>query len=111
MSPILRLMPGASVRASAISAGGSFAVLVGRGRLRSVETVSPGQPWVPLPAPPADVVSIAAVTPTLTPPTAIAYDALSVEGAQLRVFTLTPAGTRWVRAQSTLVPLAYGSSS
>lgn len=111
VSPILRLMPGASVRASATGAGGSFAVLVGRGRLRSVETVTPGLPWVPLPPPPAGVVSIAAVAPTSTSLAAISYDSFAVDGARLRVFTLTPAGTRWIQAQSTLVPLAYGSSS
>ena len=111
MSPVLRLMPGATVRASASSTGGSFAVLVGNGRLHSVETVTPGLPWAALPAPPAGAVSIAAVAPTLTSPTAISYDALTVDGARLRVFRLTPAGTRWVQAQSTLVPLAYGSSS
>jgi hypothetical protein len=105
----LALGSGASVRASAIGANGSLAVLVaGRGGLEAHE-ISPGSTWVPLPTPPTGTQALA------TAPNAVAsfaggYDALSVHGAVLRVFALTPARTRWIVAQTLRVPLAYGSS-
>jgi hypothetical protein len=111
VSPVLRLMPGQSLRASALSAGGSFAVLLGKGRANSVDTVTPGRPWIPLPTPPGGAVSIAAVGPVFMAFAGVLFDIFTVAGARLRVFALTPGGTRWVAAQSTLVPLAYGSSS
>jgi hypothetical protein len=38
-------------------------------------------------------------------------DVFSVNGSALRVFELTPSGASWTGAQTTRVPLAYGSSS
>ncbi len=108
---VLRLGPGVTVRASSVNAIGWFAVLVGTGRVISAEMVLPGAPWIPLPAPPDGALSIAAVTPILTGSDGGSYDVFTVKGARLGVFGLTPAGTKWVQTQSTLVPLAYGSSS
>jgi hypothetical protein len=110
-SPVMGLMRGESLRASAAGAAGSFAVLVGAGRATSVKTVAPGRSWLPLPATPGGAVSIAAAATVPAALAADSYDLFTVQGARLGVFTLNPAGTEWIRVQSTLVPLAYGSSS
>ena len=40
----------------------------------------------------------------------VPVDAFTVDGGSLGVFALSPSGTRWVRVQSSQIPLAYGSS-
>lgn len=110
-SPALRLTPSQSVRASATGADDSFAVLVGTGRAGSVETIAPGRPWAALPAPPSGTVAVAVTTPPTAGSNPDSYDAFFVKGPVLRVYTLAPDGTRWIESQSSVVPLAYGSSS
>ena len=105
---VQRLTSGESVLASATSAAGGFAVLLGTDGAKSAVMVTPGRPWVPLPAPPAGALSIAAAS---TPTAGTSYDVFTVKGARLEVFAPTPSSTGWDQVQSTLVPLAYGSSS
>jgi hypothetical protein len=40
----------------------------------------------------------------------VPIDAFTVNGGSLGVFALTPSGAKWVRVQSSEIPLAYGSS-
>ncbi len=46
-----------------------------------------------------------------TAATVVGFDAFTVSGALLGVYTTTAAGSAWVEVQSIRVPLAYGSSS
>jgi hypothetical protein len=107
----LPLSSGTSVRSAASGSGGAMTVLLASKQARAVYQVLPGRPWVRFPSPPAGTVAIASTLPPSPTFAAIAADAFVVEGAELRVFALTPAGTKWVVVQTTQVPLAYGSSS
>jgi hypothetical protein len=63
----------------------------------------PGQGWTAVAPPPAGTVTVALGSDG-------SFDAFSVQGSLLRVFTLTaPQGT-WTLSQRMNVPLAYGSS-
>lgn len=110
-SSLLPLLSGTSVRSAASGVGGSMTVLVASKRARVVYQVFPGRPWVRFPSPPIGTVAVASTIPSSFVFNPIAVDAFVVEGAELRVFALTPAGTKWVVVQTTQVPLAYGSSS
>ena len=79
-----------------------------RGRRAAVE-IAAGGLWTPLPgAPVTDDGPCAAAGPATID--SVPVDAFTVDGGSLGVFALSPSGTRWVRVQSSQVPLAYGSS-
>ncbi len=40
----------------------------------------------------------------------VPIDAFTVDGGSLVVFALSPSGAKWVRVQSSEIPLSYGSS-
>jgi hypothetical protein len=111
-SPPLTVPRGGSVTATFLSLGGMMAVLARteRGGLVA-EYVGPGRPWATLPTPPGDTVALADVAPSNLSFGTTLFDAFAVKGTVLSVYALTPAGTRWVLAQTIRVPIAYGSSS
>jgi hypothetical protein len=102
----LPLPSAASVVSVANGVGGAMTVLAGS----TAYQVFPGRPWVKLPSPPAGTVAIASTIPPTTTFAEVDADAFVVQGTELRVFALTPAGTTWAVVQTTQVPLAYGSS-
>jgi hypothetical protein len=81
--------------------GGSVWVLLAGGRAETI--AGPGAAWQALPALPPATAALG-VGPGGT------TDALSVAGAVLTVYQLTPART-WDKAQAITVPIQYGSSS
>jgi hypothetical protein len=89
------------VLADGTGPGGSAWVLLTGGRAETI--AGPGAAWQQLPAPPPGTAALAAGPGGTT-------DALSVAGASLTVYQLTPAGT-WNRTQAVTVPIQYGSSS
>ena len=92
-----------------MGAGGTVAALVsGPGGVVPF-TISPGTGWSRLPSPPRGSVAVA-VAPQ-TGATVVGFDAFTVSGVLLGVYTTTAAGSAWVEVQSIRVPLAYGSSS
>ena len=111
-SPPLTVPRGGSVTATSLSLGGLLAVLAHTkdGRLVA-EYVGPGRRWAALPTPPGATVALADVAPSSLSFGATLFDAFTVKGTVLSVYALTPAGTKWVLAQTIRVPLAYGSSS
>jgi len=107
----LAVPAGDAVRATAVGVGGTVSVLVGSKTSLAASAIAPGGAWAALPVPPVDTVALAWVTSSATSFGGIALDALAVVGGTgLRVYTLTPAGAKWVPVQSAQVPLAYGSS-
>ncbi len=108
-SPPLALTSGTSVLSTAVSSSGAFAVLTGAsGRRAAVEIAARGL-WTPLPGPPSRTTALAMPAGPETIDS-VPVDAFTVDGGSLGVFALSPSGTRWVRVQSSQVPLAYGSS-
>ena len=105
----LALTSRTSVLSTAVSSSGSFAVLTGAKGRRAVVEIAAGGPWTPLPTPPSRTTAVALPAGPETIDS-VPVDAFTVDGGSLGVFALTPAGTRWVRVQSSQVPLAYGSS-
>ena len=89
------------VLADGTGPGGSVWVLLTGGRAETI--AGPGAPWQQLPAPPPATAALAVGPGGST-------EALSVAGASLTVYQLTPAGT-WNRTQAITVPIQYGSSS
>jgi hypothetical protein len=56
-------------------------------------------------------VALAAVTPLGdASKDVLPLNAFTVDGTVLRVFALSPGGTRWMFTQSLRIPLEYGSS-
>ena len=106
----LALAAHGTVLATALGPNGSLAVLTRTTNARDVETVAPGQPWTTLATPPDNVVALAWAAPATPNSGASAAAVFAVDGTVLSVFALTPSGTRWVKVQTTRVPLAYGSS-
>jgi hypothetical protein len=77
-----------------------------------VAEINPDGRWVTLPPPPIGTLGLAWVVPSSISFGGTGLDAFTVvKGTELHVFVLTPAGTKWVPAQTLQVPLAYGSSS
>jgi hypothetical protein len=110
VSSPLELGADSAVRASAVD-NGAFSVLVGSKRSPSVAGVNTDGSWTSFPAPPKDTLGLAWVAPGSVTFGGPALDAFTVvDGTELHVFTLTPAGTKWVPVQTLQVPLAYGSS-
>ncbi len=108
-SAALTLPSASTVASTAVGAGGTVAALVsGPGGVVPF-TISPGTGWSRLPSPPRGSVAVA-VAPQ-TGATVVGFDAFTVSGALLGVYTTTAAGSAWVEVQSIRVPLAYGSSS
>jgi hypothetical protein len=94
-----------TVRASALGANGQQLVLVqehGEGAVLE-ESLGPGQGWDRVPAPPPGTVTVSTLTDG-------SLNAFSVDGSELRVFTLPSHGTSWSLSQKMNVPIAYGSS-
>jgi len=101
---------GSSILSSALGPAGQLVVLVGTAQRSTPVMISRGGMWLRLPPPPARVLTLALTTPlAANAPSDVA--AFSVHGSQLRVFALTPSASKWVRVQSSQVPIAYGSSS
>ena len=101
-----------TVWATAVGSGGALSVLLRSRQNESVDEITPGGSWVTLPAPPRGAVALAWVTPDTTSFGATTLDVFAVVGGtNLHVFALTPAGAKWVGAQTLQVPLPYGSSS
>jgi hypothetical protein len=99
-----------SVLSTAVSTSGALALLMGTtGGRRDVVDIAAGGPWTQLPGPPAKTEALAMPAGPESLET-VPVDAFTVDGGTLGVFALTPSGTRWVRAQSSQIPLAYGSS-
>jgi hypothetical protein len=112
ISAPLVLAPGATVRASAVDPGGALSVLVGSKRSPTVAEINPNSSWMTVPAPPPGTLALAWVVPSSISFGGTMLDAFTVvDGTELHVFALTPAGAKWVPAQKLQVPLAYGSSS
>ncbi|HEY6473799.1 MAG TPA: hypothetical protein VIY26_12975 [Acidimicrobiales bacterium] len=100
-----------AVRASAVELGGAFSVLAGSKRTASVAEVNTDGSWTSLPAPPKDTLGLAWVLPGSVSFGGLSLDAFTVvNGTELHVYALTPAGIKWVLVQTLQVPLAYGSS-
>ncbi len=110
VSAALTVPSGSSVLSTAVGATGSIAVLVhGRGGVVSF-TTAPGTGWSRLPPPPRRSETVAVGT-TSTAGGGGGFDAFTVSGTLLGVYTTTAADSAWVEVQSITVPLAYGSSS
>ena len=110
-SAALALPSASTVVSTAVAASGTVAALEVSGPGGVVPfTISPGTGWSRLPSPPRGSVAVA-VGPPQTGATAVGFDAFTVSGTRLGVYTTTAAGSAWVEVQSIRVPLAYGSSS
>jgi hypothetical protein len=108
----LPIGPESTVRATAVGSGGALSVLLRSRESESVDEITPGGSWVALPAPPGGAVALAWVSPDTTSFGATTLDLFAVVGGtNLHVFAFTPAGAKWVGAQTLQVPLPYGSSS
>ena len=106
----LAMTSSTSVLSTAVSASGALALLIGApGGPRVAFDIAAGGVWTRLPALPArtEALAMPASTETLD---SVPIDAFTVNGGSLGVFALTPSGAKWVRAQSSEIPLAYGSS-
>jgi hypothetical protein len=107
----LTLGTGGSFLSSSVSAGGALVVLLGssKGSRVAFDIAPGGRLWSPLPRLPSGTTALAQPTTPMTLD-AEAVDAFTVNGESLKVFALTPSGAQWVLAQSSQIPLAYGSS-
>jgi hypothetical protein len=109
-SVALGLPPNRPLLASSVGASGTVAVVVGSKGTPVGYDLVPGSPWTRLPALPPATSALGPLT-TGVSQGGPSLDAFTVAGTVLGVYALTPAGTAWVKIQSTQVPLAYGSSS
>ena len=98
---------------TSIAQSGQVGVLAGSKHGSVVEEVTPGLKWTALPAPPHGTVALAPSAPGPSPKQTgeDPLELFTVSGAEFTVFALPPAGTSWLKVQSTEVPLSYGSSS
>lgn len=107
----LALAAASAVRATAIDTAGAFCVLAGSKRFPSAAELDTDGSWTSLPAPPKGTLGLAWVPPGSVPPGGPMLDAFTVvDGTELHVFALNPAGIEWTLVQTLQVPLAYGSS-
>jgi hypothetical protein len=109
LSAPLGLPSSATVVSTAVGETGTVAVLESGPSGLMPFTTAPGTGWSRLPTPPRRTVAVAVGT-TTTPGSAVGFDAFTVSGTLLGVFTTTGAGSAWVGVQSGRVPLSYGSS-
>jgi hypothetical protein len=100
----------ASVLATSVGNAGAIVALVGSRSTPTAYALVPGGTWMRLPPPPSGTIAVGPMTLTdgFGGPLLSLF---AVDGTQLRVYALTPAGTRWVKSQTTQVSLAYGSSN
>jgi hypothetical protein len=98
-----------SVLATSVGTTGAIVALVGSRSTPTAYALLPGRRWTQLPALPSGTVALGPMTFTEGFGGAL-LNAFAVDGTQLRVYALTPSGTRWVKSQTTQVSLAYGSS-
>jgi hypothetical protein len=110
-SPALTVRSGPT--ATSIAQSGEVAVLAGSKHGSVVEQIAPVATWTKLPPPPHATVALAtsASVPWRNESGEDPLELFTSEGARFSVYELTPEGSKWVRVQSTQVPLAYGSSS
>jgi hypothetical protein len=106
----LPLRPGTAVKSTASAAGGAMTVLIGSRGRDAVDQIFPSGSWITLPNAPAGTVAVASTMPVATSYAASTAESFVVDGSVLRVFELTPAGSKWAPVQTLQVPLAYGSS-
>ncbi len=106
----LALPNAATVVSTAVGANGTVAALEGGPGAVVPYTVKPGAGWSRLPTPPQGTVALAVGTPPATGGD-VGFDAFTVSGIRLGVYTTSAGGPAWVEVQSTRVPLAFGSSS
>ena len=104
------LPSGSTVVSTALGGTGTVAVLVSGPRGVVPFTTKPGTRWSRLPAPPRGTIAVA-VGNAETADTVGGFDAFTVSGTMLGVYTTTAADSAWARVESIRVPLAYGSSS
>ena len=109
-SGALTLPSGSTVVSTALGGTGTVAVLVSGPRGVVPFTTKPGTRWSRLPAPPRGTIAVA-VGNAETADTVGGFDAFTVSGTMLGVYTTTAADSAWARVESIRVPLAYGSSS
>jgi hypothetical protein len=94
-----------TLRASALGSSGQQLVFVevhGKPAMLE-EAVGSGQPWHQLPAPPTG-------TETVSIQADGSINAFSIDGSNVRIFTLALNGASWSLSQKLNVPIAYGSS-
>ena len=103
-APPLALSAGATVRASAVGAGGRVAVLAGTASSApSAFEIQPGGRWAQLPRPPAGTTAVALPGAPLTVD-ASPVDAFTVRGSTLGVYALTPSGLGGPRCRRARFP-------
>jgi hypothetical protein len=108
-SPLARATT-SGVLSTSVGTGGGLAVLVGgRGGRPMAYDIAAGGSWAPLPLLPPTTTALSFTVGT-GPLGGSGVAAFTVHGESLGVFALTPAGSKWVRVQSSRIPLAYGSS-
>ncbi len=99
-----------SVLSTSVGAGGGVAALAASPKGRVAFDITPGaRRWSPLPRLPSGTSALALPATPMTLD-AETVDALTVHGASLGVYALSPSGTAWARVQASQVPIAYGSS-
>ena len=99
------------VISTSVSAGGALAVLLRSPTGSPIALdIAPGvRVWSPLPRLPSGTSALALPATPVTLDAEV-IDAFTVHGASLGVYALSPSGTRWVRVQTSQIPIAYGSS-
>ncbi len=99
------------VISTSVSAGGALAVLLRSPTGSPIALdIAPGvRVWSPLPLLPSGTSALALPATPVTLDAEV-IDAFTVHGASLGVYALSPSGTRWVRVQTSQIPIAYGSS-
>jgi hypothetical protein len=104
LSPALPLSAGQRLSSLGPAGGeGQFALITSSSGAEQLDVVNgPGASWRPLPAPPAGTATVA---------WAPAPQALVADNTVLTVWTLEPASSAWVKAQTINVPIQFGSSS
>jgi len=94
----------AALLSTGLGASGELLVLLSSsGTQPTPVEISPGGSWSRRPPPPTG-------TAILAPMGDGTAEAFSVNGSVMDIFAFTPTLNRWVRVQSTVVPIAYGSS-
>jgi hypothetical protein len=104
MSRVLHLAPNDRVLAAGTGPHAAQFVVIGSGTSERAEIVTgPGTPWTGVPELPTGTATIA-YEPDGT------IDALAVDGAHFTSWRIDPRDDRWTEAQSSTIPIVYGSS-
>ena len=96
--------------ATSVSEDGMVAVLTGPPSDPAVSEVAPGGRWTPEGKPPAGTAALAFASPAAAG-TPGQLEAFTVTGTKLTVYAAAPVSAGWTKVSSSVVPLAYGSSS